>query len=64
MSIKDRLANDGHPVDLLKLQRAILMPEEEMATLNECKYPDPAIDLMKDPNPKTKAKKGGKKKKR
>lgn len=62
MSIKNRLSNDGYPIDLHKLQRAILMPEEEMVTLNECKYPDPTIDLMKNPFPKAKAKKGKKKK--
>jgi len=62
MSIKNRLSDDGYAIDLLKLQRAILMPEEEVVTLDDCKYPDPTIDLMQNPFPKTKGKKGKKKK--
>lgn len=62
MSIKEELATRGHPIDLAKLQRAILMPEEEYYMLNHPKYPNPGNNLMKNPFPKEKKKKSKKKK--
>ena len=64
MSIKEELATKGHPIDLHKLQRAILMPEEEYYMLNRSKYPNPGANLMKNPNEKEKKKKTKKSKKR
>jgi hypothetical protein len=62
-SIKNRLAQDNCIVDVLTLQKAIMMPDEFESKPGERLYPKIEQCLMPNPFPKKK-KKGGKKKKK
>ncbi len=63
-TIKQRLAKDNCPQNMMTLQRAILMPELVEFQPNLRKYPTPLTNLMVNPFPKVKKKKKGKKKKK
>ena len=61
MSIKERLAHDGCHSNMKVLQRALLLPEDDIRTPGSFVYPNPSSGLMVNPFPKKKAKKKGKK---
>jgi hypothetical protein len=62
-SIKDRLTNDGCPINLNVIKKALFLPEEEVRNPSSFVYPNPKLSLMVNPFPKVikKKKKKGKK---
>lgn len=64
-NIKERLARDNCVANLKTIKKALLVPDEPLRVPGEFKYPDPGVNLMKNPWPKKKKgkKKKGKKKK-
>lgn len=64
-SIKERLARDGCTANLKTIKKALLVPEEPLRVPGTFEYPNPGVNLMKNPWPKKKKgkKKKGKKKK-
>lgn len=63
-SIKERLARDGCQAQLKTIKKALLVPEEPLRVPGVFSYPDPGVNLMKNPFPKKKKKKKGKGKKK
>jgi hypothetical protein len=61
IGIKERLAHDGCHSNLKVLQRALLIPEEDIRVPGSFIYPTPSAGLMVNPFPKKKSKKKGKK---
>lgn len=62
-ALKERLAQDGAPLNLKSLQHAFMMPPEVQRNPGEVNYPRYSDGMTKKKGKKKKGKKGGRKKK-